>query len=139
MFVRKLVIVSAILSAGCASGSRFNDVVVANRRDDKVAVRSDDSHAKGTGHGKARGLTGVPKGHYPPPGECRLWYSGRPPGKQPAPAKCSSLMGRVPAGAFVLYNGKGYDMDYDWKREKKERPGAVPEVIVNLASARKSK
>src|SRR5829696_8057515 len=92
MLGRSVVILSALLAAGCSSAGGFRDVVVASRRDDAVAVRNDDSnHNKGHVNGKARGLTGVPKGHYPPPGECRLWYSGRPPGKQPAPAKCSTL------------------------------------------------
>jgi hypothetical protein len=26
-----------------------------------------------------RRLYSVPRGHYPPPGECRIWYPGRPP------------------------------------------------------------
>ena len=25
----------------------------------------------------------IPYGHYPPPGECRVWYPDRPPGQQP--------------------------------------------------------
>jgi hypothetical protein len=29
-----------------------------------------------------------PRGHAPPPGECRLWYPGRPPGHQPPPFRC---------------------------------------------------
>jgi hypothetical protein len=30
----------------------------------------------------------IPPGHYPPPGECRVWIPGRPPGHQPPPVKC---------------------------------------------------
>jgi len=137
MSVRKLVVLSAaLLSAGCASGSGLRDIVVAQKREDTVVPVRSENNAKAHGNGKARGLTGVPKGHYPPPGECRLWFSGRPPGKQPAPAKCSTLVGRVPAGAFVLYNGKHYDMDYDWRREKK---GSVPDIIINLYARKSSK
>jgi len=31
---------------------------------------------------------GIPPGHLPPPGTCRVWYDGRPPGHQPAPTGC---------------------------------------------------
>jgi hypothetical protein len=40
----------------------------------------------------------IPPGHYPPPGECRIWYPDRPPGHQPPPGKCD----RVPPGAWVI-------------------------------------
>lgn len=40
----------------------------------------------------------IPPGHYPAPGECRIWYPDRPPGHQPPPGKCSP----VPAGAWVI-------------------------------------
>jgi hypothetical protein len=45
----------------------------------------------------------VPRGHYPPLGECRLWYPGRPPGRQPAPGACSRVERYAPAGAWILY------------------------------------
>jgi hypothetical protein len=31
---------------------------------------------------------GIPPGHLPPPGSCRVWYDGRPPGQQPPPVSC---------------------------------------------------
>lgn len=30
----------------------------------------------------------IPRGHLPPPGECRVWYPGRPSGHQPPPFRC---------------------------------------------------
>jgi len=30
----------------------------------------------------------IPKGHMPPPGECRRWYPDRPAGHQPPPFRC---------------------------------------------------
>jgi hypothetical protein len=42
----------------------------------------------------------IPPGHYPPPGECRLWYPDSPPGHQPPPGRCSP----VPHGAWVIYH-----------------------------------
>jgi len=32
---------------------------------------------------------GIPPGHIPPPGQCRVWYDNVPPGRQPAPVSCS--------------------------------------------------
>lgn len=37
---------------------------------------------------KNRELARIPKGHMPPPGECRTWYEGRPAGHQPPPYTC---------------------------------------------------
>jgi len=44
----------------------------------------------------------IPPGHYPPPGECRIWYPGRPPGHQPPPGRCDSLATEVPPGAWLI-------------------------------------
>jgi hypothetical protein len=43
----------------------------------------------------------IPYGHYPPPGECRLWYPDRPPGQQPPPGDCRSLRS-APRGAWLI-------------------------------------
>ncbi len=109
-----------------------------------VAVNDDDgggAKAKQNAKGKApargpRKLGGVPPGHFPPKGQCRLWFPGRPPGKQPPSTSCSSLRGRVPAGAFILYNGDGWDADYDWATRARHEPGSVPGIIVDILSAR---
>ncbi len=79
-----------------------------------------------------RKLEGVPPGHYPPPGECRLWHNGRPPGHQPPPAPCGSLIGHVPAGAFVLYNDAAWDSKYDWRGHERADRGSVPAIILRL-------
>jgi hypothetical protein len=61
---------------------------------------------------------------------CRVWIPGTPPGHQPKPAACSTLAGKVPSGAFVLYNNRAYDANHEGAREKKQRPSNVPDVIV---------
>lgn len=45
----------------------------------------------------------VPPGHFPKPGECRLWFPDRPPGQQPAPGSCVGLGRIAPAGTWILY------------------------------------
>lgn len=44
----------------------------------------------------------IPRGHWPPPGKCRIWFSDRPPGHQPAPGNCKKLRHRVPIGAYLV-------------------------------------
>jgi hypothetical protein len=49
---------------------------------------------------------GIPPGHLPPPGECRVWFPNNPPGHQPPPGDCSKLRHRVPAGAWLLHRDR---------------------------------
>ncbi|HKY64016.1 MAG TPA: hypothetical protein VJR29_11400 [bacterium] len=72
----------------------------------------------------------IPPGHYPPPGECRLWYPDRPAGQQPPPVPCGQL-GAV-GGSFILYEGKAWDADYDWREYARLKRGKVPRLIINL-------
>lgn len=46
---------------------------------------------------------GIPPGHLPPPGRCRIWIPGRPPGHQQPPGTCSTLRDDVPVGAWLVY------------------------------------
>jgi hypothetical protein len=45
----------------------------------------------------------IPRGHWPPPGKCRIWFPDRPPGHQPPPGKCKKLRHRVPLGAYLVH------------------------------------
>jgi hypothetical protein len=116
---------ATVLLSGCGStlstvgGGPSGDVVVVDEK------RRDDHHSP-------RGLKGVPPGHYSPPGLCRLWYAGRPPGHQPRPTKCANLIGKIPAGAFILYNDKAWDTSYNWRTHARRHPGTVPVVIIDL-------
>jgi hypothetical protein len=52
------------------------------------------------------------------------------------PAPRDSLVGRVPHGAFVLYNAQAWDADYDWRARR--QPGSVPDIILRgLISGRR--
>lgn len=90
--------------------------------------------------GKARGepargprkLNGVPPGHYPKAGECRLWHSGRPPGQQPKATACRNLIGHVPDGAFILHGDRAYDSKYDWVAHAGRERGSVPQAIIDI-------
>jgi hypothetical protein len=68
---------------------------------------------------------GIPPGHLPPPGQCRVWIPGQPPGKQkknyPA-GDCAVVSAEVPAGGWLVYR-PGDDKkevvvrEYDSERE----------------------
>ena len=49
------------------------------------------------------GPLGIPEGHLPSPGECRIWYPGRPAGQQPAAQGCVDAEASAPPGTWVLY------------------------------------
>ncbi|HEX7091957.1 MAG TPA: hypothetical protein VF192_17705 [Longimicrobiales bacterium] len=113
---------SALVLAGCS-----RHVVVARPAPDAIVVN---------GSRAAPRSVRVPPGHYPPPGQCRLWYAGRPPGHQPPPVPCERLRGRVAgSGAFILFNGVAWDADYDWRSHQRRKPGSVPVIIVELTSS----
>lgn len=76
----------------------------------------------------------IPPGHYPPPGHCRLWYPDRPPGHQPPPVRCEQLVAGL--GGFILYDGRAWDVDYDWPGYARQHPGAVPRIIIELTTPR---
>lgn len=70
--------------------------------------------------GKGRGNGGVPPGHRPPPGMCRVWIDGVPPGHQPAPTDCSTAIATRPANARVIYGDdarRSGRRDGEWERD----------------------
>ncbi len=46
---------------------------------------------------------GIPPGHLPPPGRCRVWIPGDPPGHQTPSGPCSELASQVPPGGWLVY------------------------------------
>lgn len=84
-----------IIALWCAS---CTGVFVATDHPHHPVVVEDDH----PGRGKVAHL-GIPPGHLPPPGECRIWLPGRPPGHQPPPGNCSRLKRELPAGAWLVY------------------------------------
>jgi hypothetical protein len=48
----------------------------------------------------------VPRGHLPPPGECKVWIPGLPPGQQGPPTDCHSATHEARYyGGFVVFGG----------------------------------
>jgi hypothetical protein len=46
---------------------------------------------------------GVPPGHLPPVGQCRVWVPGKPPGHQAKPRSCEGIERSAAAGTWILY------------------------------------
>jgi len=46
---------------------------------------------------------GIPPGHLPRAGQCRVWIPGRPPGQQARARSCSGITTTAPAGSWILY------------------------------------
>jgi hypothetical protein len=63
----------------------------------------------------------IPPGHYPPPGECRLWYPDRPPGHQPPPGRCHP----VPPGAWVIRHPQDHPGHVHVTVYEPQRPSTV--------------
>jgi hypothetical protein len=55
---------------------------------------------------------GIPSGHLPPPGECKVWIPGRPAGQQGPPQSCQSAWHNAPLGAWIItHTGKRYQVN----------------------------
>jgi hypothetical protein len=74
---------------------------------------------------------GVPPGYLPPPGTCRVWYDGRPPGHQPEATSCAEAerVVRRDRYARVIYGGdrRGWsdgDRRAVWRDGRVRFPGA---------------
>ena len=113
-------VLAAMLLGGCAQ--RTVIVQSPGPSTTPVVVTSDARFARSLG---------IPPGHLPPPGSCRVWYPGTPPGLQPPPGPCGV---RVPAGVWFLSRPAErahvrvtiYDRD---------RPGIVAGVAVYEAAS----
>jgi hypothetical protein len=103
---------------------RGDDVLIASRRDARRDARRDDRDDMDGSRARARGPRGkVPRGHLPPPGMCRIWIDGVPPGRQPAPTSCRTAVANRPANARVIW-GEGTrrrDRDDGWVITRPER------------------
>ncbi len=48
-------------------------------------------------------VLGVPPGHLPRQGLCRVWVPGLPPGRQARARSCRGIIASAPAGSMILY------------------------------------
>ena len=73
---------------------------------------------------------GIPPGHLPPPGECRVWIPGRPPGRQARPRSCDGIMAVAPGGSWVLYRPGRSRKEVGVRHIHSDRVGVVVQVRI---------
>lgn len=76
---------------------------------------------------------GIPPGHLPPPGSCKIWIPGTPPGHQPPPGDCAELRGRVPVGAWLLHRDSDNPEEIEVFQYDEKRPSVV--VVIRYFEA----
>ena len=77
------------------------------------ALAAGSLDAQGRGRNRANSQ-GIPPGHMPAAGQCRVWYDGVPPGRQPRATSCQEAE-RVAArdrNARVIYGDDRYNDPY---------------------------
>ena len=93
-------VVVALTLLGCSGGGR---TVETAPRPNASGVPSVGSGSGAPIRSSTAATLGIPPGHLPPPGRCRVWRPGMPPGHQERPGDCAVLERRVPAGAWLVY------------------------------------
>jgi len=73
---------------------------------------------------------GIPPGHLPPPGQCRVWLPGEPPGHQPRPRSCAHIERTAPAGSWIVYRPSEDKKVVHVRVVDERRPGVVVRLRV---------
>lgn len=75
---------------------------------------------------------GVPPGHLPDPGECRVWIPGTPPGHQPKPKSrpCPGIATVAPAGSWIIYRPSDNKKVVHVREVDARRPGTVVRIRI---------
>lgn len=73
---------------------------------------------------------GIPPGQLPPPGQCRVWYPGEPPGHQPRARSCARIEREAPAGSWIVYRPTEDRKVVHVREVDQRRPGVVVRLRV---------
>lgn len=104
--MNRLALIGAGLCALSACTSTTKTVVVDPSPQTRTSASTTASGGSNSGPRPSTAATlGVPPGHLPKAGECRVWIPGTPPGQQPGPKSrsCTSIGSGAPAGSWIIY------------------------------------
>ena len=73
---------------------------------------------------------GIPPGHLPPPGQCRIWVPGEAPGHQQRARSCAHIERIAPAGGWILYRPSEDRKVVHVRVVDESRPGVVVHLRV---------
>jgi hypothetical protein len=73
---------------------------------------------------------GIPPGHLPPSGQCRIWVPGEPPGHQPRSRSCVAIERAAPAGSWIVYRPSKDRKVVHVRVVDERRPGVVVHLRV---------
>lgn len=99
-----LLVTLVLCGAGAAPADERKDESGKAKEHSSAADHRHDDDRDSYFHRQGHGRLDIPPGHYPAPGECRVWHPGRPPGHQPPPGKCDRLRAEVPPGAWLIHH-----------------------------------
>ena len=68
---------------------------------------------------------GIPPGHLPPMGQCRVWLPGTPPGHQARARSCDGIERMAPAGSWIVYRPTRDKKVVHVRVVDQRRPGVV--------------
>lgn len=98
--LNRLALIGICLSAVSACTKTTKTIVVEPSPQTRSTTSPESNRGPSTG-----ATLGVPPGHLPKAGECRVWIPGTPPGRQPGPKSraCAGIASAAPAGSWVIY------------------------------------
>jgi hypothetical protein len=73
---------------------------------------------------------GIPPGHLPPPGQCRVWIPGEPPGHQAKARGCANVEKAAPAGSWIVYRPTEDKKVVHVRAVDPRKPGVVVNIRV---------
>lgn len=114
--VRNSAVALAVLTATACSSTTYH-----RQEQPAPAVRRGPSTAS---------TLGIPPGQLPPPGQCRVWYPGEPPGHQPRPRSCARIERTAPAGSWIVYRPTEDRKVVHVRVVDQRRPGVVVRLRV---------
>lgn len=101
------------------------------------AILPSSAPDSGEGTRSTAATLGIPPGHLPPPGQCKVWIPGEPPGQQKKKYKagdCAYVEGQVPPGGWLVYRPTEDKKEVRVSVYGSQRPGVVSIRFFDLAT-----